>query len=228
MAGKADDRLPARHILITGGTGSGKTMWVKRCSSIQETRIQLLWDPDASHNARHITRPRAYLRAVRDGLRSGLKMRLGLSTVATELNFQYWCAIVWAACCCSRPIVAVIEELAEVTGPGKARGNWQTLLNRGRKYAVQIVAISQRPQEIDKTTLTQCSTKVTGTLDRDVDRVLMARELSVDPARIVALRTDNALNRLNYLVLQPGQPTVGQIINPRRPRSFSLPVRSMQ
>lgn len=216
MPGKHDDRLPARHILVTGGTGSGKTTWVKRQPELREAPITLLWDPDRSHYALHLDSRARFLRTVRDGIASGKKLRAALAVEATEDNFQFFCEVVWAAACSTRPMVVIVEELAEVTQAGKARGHWQTLLNRGRKYGVQIVAISQRPQEIDKTTLTQCATKVTGALDRHVDRQVMARELSTTPERIEQLRADNRPGRLNYLVLKPGGAVEHQTLNPTR------------
>ena len=224
MPGKHDDRLPANHILVTGGTGSGKTTWVRKCKTLSGAKIQLLWDPDRSHYAVHLASKPQFLRGVRDGIRSGKPVRLALSVDATEDNFQWFCNVVWAACCASRPMVVVVEELAEVTQPGKAKGAWQTLLNRGRKYGVRIVAISQRPQEIDKTTLTQCSTKVTGALDRHVDRQVMARELSTTPEKIEELRQLNGPGRLSYLILQPGAGVAFQQINPKGRHTFTLPL----
>ncbi len=223
MPGRSDDRLPAQHILLTGGTGSGKTTWVKNCREIANAPRVLLWDPDRSHRARHFSNRRAYLKHVRAALASGLKVRAAYVPPgdSTEEEFHWWCSVVWAACCASRPMVAIVEELHEVTNAGKARGMWKTLLNRSRKYGVQIVAISQRPQEIDKTTLTQCSTKVTGILDRDADRVVMAKELSVSPDRIFNLRSTGK-PELRYLVLRPGDVAKEQKINPVRPGKFSL------
>lgn len=222
MPGRHDDSLPARHMLITGGTGSGKTTFVRKCADIQRCPRILLWDPDKSHYALHIDNPRQYLNALRAGIRKGASFRLALSMEANESNFDLFCNLVWAAACASRPMVVVIEELAEVTNAGKARGTWQTLLNRGRKYGLQLVAISQRPQEIDKTTLTQCSTKVTGALDRHVDRQVMARELSTTPQEIERLRARNDGRHLHYLVLKPGGTVSQQRINPKSGPMFSL------
>lgn len=212
MAVKADDRLPAKHMLITGGTGSGKTTYVKRDKEIQKASRKVLWDPDKSHRAVHIASIPAFARELSKAIKSGKKFNLALAVEATEENFQDFCKVIWAACCCTRPMVCVVEELAEVTNSGQARGAWKTLLNRSRKYGVQIVSITQRPQEIDKTTLTQSGTKVTGTLDRHIDRKRMAEELSVPVERIEKLRELNKPKTLNYLVLRAGQVTQNEQI----------------
>jgi len=222
MPGKQNDSLPAQHMLVTGGTGSGKTTLVRKEQTIAGAQIQLLWDPDRSHYALHLPSQWQFLKAVREGIHSRQRVRLALTVDATEENFEFFCQVVWAACCSTRPMTVIVEELAEVTNPGKARLHWATLLNRGRKYGVRLVAISQRPQEIDKTTLTQCSTKVTGALDRHVDRQVMARELSTSPEAIERLRAENAPGKLNYLVLTPGGECRQITLNPAGRQKITL------
>lgn len=213
MPRKADESLRARHVIITGGTGSGKSTVVKNNQEIKKAQIVVFWDPDETHGAHYCRSVIEFGRALSQGIKSGKKIRLGLAVEATEENFQKFCRIVWGASCASRPIVCVVEELHEVTGSGQARGMWKTLLNRGRKFAVMIVAISQRPQEIDKTTLSQCGTKITGLLDREKDRKVISEELGVTVAELRQLNAVDLNRERHYYMIEPGQVKAKLVIN---------------
>jgi hypothetical protein len=66
--------------------------------------------------------------------------------------FDAFCrvALLWARL---RPCVIVVEELAEVTSPGKAPTAWGELLRWARKLGSTVYGITQRPAESDKTLL---------------------------------------------------------------------------
>lgn len=56
-----------------------------------------------------------------------------------------------------KPVLFIAEELADLTQPGKATGGWGELTRAGRGIGNDAMAITQRIQEIDKTTATQAS-----------------------------------------------------------------------
>lgn len=89
--------------------------------------------------------------------------------------------------------VVVVEELSWVTHPGKAPDGWLELVTGGLKYGIDIVSITQRPAESDKTALSQATVIRCFQMERADDVRYMAKELRVDVARV------DALKRLEYL-----------------------------
>ena len=88
----------------------------------------------------------------------------------------------------SRPVTAIIEEIADVTRQGKASPPWGTLSRRGRKYGVQFYAVTQRPAEIDKTAYGQCSRVWSGRMFGEGDQKRAAALTGVRIDAIKALR----------------------------------------
>lgn len=85
--------------------------------------------------------------------------------------------------------VTMVEELAWITSPGKAPAGWHELVTGGLKFGADLVAITQRPSESDKTALSQATLIRCFQLDRPSDRKYMAAELDVDVARVAALKS---------------------------------------
>ena len=46
--------------------------------------------------------------------------------------------------------LVVVEEIGDVVAPGHSGRGWGTLVSAGLKYGISIVALTQRPQRIDK------------------------------------------------------------------------------
>lgn len=91
------------------------------------------------------------------------------------------------------PCVVIAEELAWVTNPSKAPRGWLELVTGGLKYGIDILSITQRPAESDKTALSQASIVRCFQQERHDDAKYMAKELRVDQSRI------DALERLHYI-----------------------------
>lgn len=72
-------------------------------------------------------------------------------------EFDFWAGCVQYAGRYCGPLACVAEELADVTTPSKAPGNWGVLLRRGLKRGITIYAISQRWAEADKTAVGNAS-----------------------------------------------------------------------
>lgn len=86
------------------------------------------------------------------------------------------------------PCSVVAEELADVTTPGKAPDGWGNLVRQGLGYGINIYAVTQRPAESDKTVMGNWTYLHTHHMTRHRDRVRMAEEMDIDPAKIQALR----------------------------------------
>jgi hypothetical protein len=86
------------------------------------------------------------------------------------------------------PATIVVEELAWSTSPGKAPAGWHELVTGALKYGVNLVSITQRPQESDKTALSQADIVRCFALDRPTDQKYMAGEMGIDAAELAALQ----------------------------------------
>lgn len=170
-----DKRHTKPHVVVVaGGSGTGKTAWVSaEIRRLQPKRV-LVWDvkgeysragffsvTTASELAHMCARARCGWIAFVPGLLCNTKV------------FGFWsrCALAWGSC------VAIAEETADVTSPGKAPPGWGELVRRGRDRHVWIYAITQAPSESDKTVMRNHTLIHCGALKRDPDRAYMAREM---------------------------------------------------
>ncbi|MDF2185455.1 DUF87 domain-containing protein [Grimontia hollisae] len=179
---RIDTALTAQHEYICGTTGAGKSSHVKRV--IDNASRVAVFDPDDEYSELkgfvRVDSARAFL----DHLYRYPKGALKIAYVAEgSAAFDFWCNAVfaWGRC------VAVAEEIADVTSPAKAPPAWGRLLRRGRKRAIKIMAVTQRPAEADKTALSQAAIIRTGLLGRDADRVSVAREMNINPEALAGL-----------------------------------------
>jgi hypothetical protein len=173
----------ARSVMVCGGSGTGKSAWVKQ--QIAKTKRLLIWDTEGEY----LDLPKVQAVQGQRALTSLLlRHPVGPARIAyvprTLKDFEFWarCALAWKNC------TVVAEELADVTTPGKAQDGWGQLVRKGRKHGVEIYAITQRPAESDKTvignaTLTHCCA-----MKRAKDRDYMAAEMNCDRTLMNALK----------------------------------------
>lgn len=138
--------------VIAGASRSGKTAWTLR--QVKAKKRIIAWDPEDQWSQvrgfTKITTRAALLAAIK---RPG---PLKLAYVAggdLKAEFDFCCACVMYAGRYVEPLDFIAEELADVTTPSKAPGNWGILLRRGLKRGITIFAISQRWAEADKTAI---------------------------------------------------------------------------
>lgn len=177
---KVDSSLKARHVLVTGDTGSGKTAWTKQ--QIAKVTRLLIWDPDDEYG----DMPRVERFESRPELLEKLKTRKRgrFAFVSHDMAaFDWWCraAFAWGDC------VAVADEIADVTSPGKAPPGWGKLVRRGRKRGIQVYGITQRPAESDKTIWTQAAEFHVGMMPDTDSCSYVARRLGLEVERIQGL-----------------------------------------
>lgn len=85
-------------------------------------------------------------------------------------------------------VTVIVEELADVTSPGKAPPGWGVIVRRGLRYGPQLYAVTQRPSESDKTVMGNASIFHCHSMARADDARYMAREMRIDQEKIDALR----------------------------------------
>lgn len=187
MAFNRDTSLPARHRLVLGATGAGKSQLVR--ALVPSRGIRLLgWDVDEDHEGHHFESWPAYTKAVARALAKPNPFRLLWAGDASVERFEEWCRLAFIALDGRRPTELVIEELADVSpSAGKATPNFGTLIRRARKYNGGLTMVSQRGTEISKTVYTQSREIWIGRQETtDIGR--MSKLAAVSPARLEAVQ----------------------------------------
>jgi hypothetical protein len=181
---KTDD---GRLIVVGGASRSGKTVHVKKRTKA-DRRI-VAWDPEDQWSQesgyRKITTRAELMKAIQ----SPGHMRLAF-VAGGELKdeFNFWAGAVYYAGRYIAPLVAIAEELADVTTPSKAPGHWGILLRRGLKRGITIYAISQRWAEADKTAIGNASEFVLFRQSSGDDVLYLSRKTRVPVSDLEALR----------------------------------------
>lgn len=170
--------MTARIVAVAGASQSGKTSFV--IAEIAGAPRVFAWDPDeefAKLPGWRMVTTRADL--------ARLAVTPGACKVAFVVDpggdvkaaFGWWARCMFTAAELHGEMIAIADELADVTTTSKAPPHWGTLVRRGLKRGVTIIAISQRWAEADKTALGNAS------------EVVMFRQSSADDVRYLAKKT---------------------------------------
>jgi len=176
-------------IFVCGRRRSGKSSWVKEY--IYMRRRLLVWDYTGEY-AREIsdivpvTGRESLLRALKSTKGAG---RFAFNGSRKEFDFFCRCALAWGRCC------LVVEELASLTGAGKAADNWGDVVRLSGHKHLEIVGIAQRMAEIDKTIVGNVSRIIVFPMGRNADRVSMDLELDVGIDKLAALKTGHYIEK---------------------------------
>jgi hypothetical protein len=126
----------------------------------------------------------------------GLPQRIAYTGPVTVEHFISFCklAFVWLK---SHPhSTLVVDELSDVTNPGKATRGWGEIVRKHRKFLYgRVFAITQRPAESDKSIMGNATKIHVGPMNLESDEDYMAKYLRVPAAEIAAL------NDLEYIEL---------------------------
>lgn len=176
-----------RLYVIAGASRSGKTAWTRKQTA--NARRVFVWDPEDQWaqlpTYRKITNRAALLEAAK------APGPLRVAYVAggdLKSEFDFWAGCVMYAGRYIEPLDAVAEELADVTTPSKAPGNWGILLRRGLKRGINIWAISQRWSEADKTAVGNASDFVLFRMSSGDDVRYMSRKTRLSETGLELLK----------------------------------------
>ena len=196
---KIDTSRKAKIVLVAGSSGSGKSAWTKK--QITRAARLIVWDIEGEYS--DTIKGIKTINKISDLARELKKTVRGkFAFVGNKGDFDAFCRCVfaWGDCVC------VVEELAGVTTPAKAPDAWHTLVSRGRKYGIEIFAITQRPAESDKTIFGNATVIHVGRLTRGSDRAYMAREMDLPQAELDALKPLEWIERY-----QSGEKKAGKV-----------------
>lgn len=172
--------------VVTGASRTGKTTWTEH--QTHDSRRLLVWDSADEWSWRFRCQRIETVFALAQAVKPGAPpARIAFCVPATPENFAAFCRLAWVYI---RADIGdlVVEELADVTSPGKAPTFWGEIIRKGLRYGPSIYALTQRPSESDKTVFGNASVLHTHQMDRVDDGKHMARELRCDQKLVDALR----------------------------------------
>ncbi|MHB1938684.1 MAG: hypothetical protein ACYCOR_19195 [Acidobacteriaceae bacterium] len=132
-------------------------------------------------------------------------------------EFAYFCEAVHAAAGMHRGYTVVVEELADVTSPGKAPDAWGVIIRRGRDRAMRVLGVTQRPSESDKTIMGNRTLLVCFQLPREQDAAYIAREFAVPDVALTTKKIQGLERYCHYVQVSGGFVGVRDGRFPRRP-----------
>lgn len=181
------ETVDGRLYVIGGASRSGKTAWTVK-EVAKQARV-IVWDAEEQWATlpgfKKITTRAELLKAIH--LKGNARLAFVPSGDLKSL-FDLWagCAYYWGRYHGGCHVVA--EELADVTSPGKAPGNWGLLIRRGLKRGVSIYAISQRWAEADKTAIGNASQFVCFRMSSTLDIAYVAKRTRINADEMLGLK----------------------------------------
>ena len=183
-----------------GASGSGKTAW--SLQQVPRSAPLLVWDSTGAWwrtlGLRKVRSIQELAQLVIQDMRGEHPGLLRVSYVGPidEKHFESFCALAWVWLRSSKQNWLVVEELSDVTSPGKAPRSWGAICRKNRyEGGWCVIAITQRPQESDKTILGNCALIHCGRMNTHRDRKYMTEILDVDPSEVEALQDLDYLHR---------------------------------
>lgn len=179
-----DPSLANENVLIVGASGSGKSAFLRQTIDFKQPRI-VAWDPDEDYRLPRVKSMAAFERLVK---RSGFgPIRCALTVQPNEDNFERYAQLVFAILHQAAPMAVICDEIADVTRVSKATEHWGQLCRKIRKYGGKLYAITQRPQECDKTIMNQVEYTWCGALKTMASYKYMAGEMGISVADLQSI-----------------------------------------
>jgi hypothetical protein len=174
----------ARIWAVIGASGSGKSAFVKTALlKPKASRDRLIvWDYMREYGgltAHQVTDIPSLVELVK-AKRFAVAFQPSFDARQRAREFDHFCRIGYALGDCTM----VVEELAFVTMPSFAPPAWSMVTCTGRHKGLTVIGCSQRPAQIDKNFLGNCSTVHCGRLNDANDVRVMARCLGVEEGEL--------------------------------------------
>lgn len=180
-AKRQDATLPNQNIIIIGASGSGKSSFLRKQVNFKQKRI-IAWDPEEDYK---LPRVRSMADFKKLCIKAGFgAIRVAVTVEPTEENFELFAQLAFAIAHAKAPMMILCDEIADVTRVSKASFHWGQLCRKVRKYGGTLCAITQRPQECDKTIFNQVRFKWCGALGSQASYKSMADEMDVPVAEL--------------------------------------------
>jgi hypothetical protein len=162
---------------VIGKSRSGKTLWTSR--QVDVVRRLLVWDFKGEWSLRYRCRRITSLHELGACVKPGApaeRLAFCAPGMTNREMFDRFCrlAYVWLQVDLG---TLVIEETASVTSPSKAPAAYGDILRMGLGFGCDIYALTQRPQESDKTAYGNATVLHCHMMQTDDDQSYVARKL---------------------------------------------------
>jgi hypothetical protein len=175
-------RNDAHIIAVIGASGTGKSSHIKG-ELLKKPKRLLIWSPlEKTDNygqfcggvvVHKITDLIAQVKAKQKAI---VFVPSGKDSEVKK-QFDLFCRIVWNL----EGATVLVEELSRVTMPSWAPPAWKNLSTAGRHQGLTIIGVSQRPSQIDKDFLGNCTEIRCYRVNYDNDAKVMADALGLQP-----------------------------------------------
>lgn len=184
---------------VIGGTGTGKTYWMRQELRRRNPPRLLVWDPEADlSDLGDVTVSAGEIRSLVQ-LTAGDRWRIvyvpPFNRQLAERAFNVFCRVAFMRAEQGKYPLVVVDELSTVVRAGSAPDYWTACVSRGRKRGMAIMAASQRPARIDKDFWSQATRIRCTALGYLEDQKAMAAALGRPLEDVASLQGFEALER---------------------------------
>jgi hypothetical protein len=201
-------RPDGEAFLVCGSRGSGKSAWTtQQCAGAERL---LVWDSVGEWSRNGIVTPvdtitELQLLIKADAVNPGPfrygytgPIRIEWKEDGRSRSVEYFppfCKLAYVWMKAAPSSVLVVEELSDVTSPGKAPQGWGEIVRKGRHLGGSIYGLTQRPAESDKTLAGNADVIHCGRLSFPADRKTLAEYLDVPVDKITKLPSLHYIER---------------------------------
>lgn len=178
----------ANIIAVIGASGTGKSSYIKG-ELLKKYKRLLIWSPlektdnyAAFCSGVVVTKITDFVAQIKAGTKAIVFVPSG-NDAAVKKQFDFFCRVVWEI----NGAHVLVEELSRVTMASWAPPAWKNLSTAGRHQGLTIIGTSQRPANIDKDFLGNCTEIRCYRVNYDSDAKVMADSLGLP----VEYKTEN-------------------------------------
>jgi hypothetical protein len=177
---KGGSQNSADIIAVIGASGTGKSSYIKG-DLLKRYKRLLIWSPlektdnYAAFCGGTVTTKITDLVAEVKAKTKAIVFVPSGNDAAVKKQFDLFCRVVWELEGCT----VLVEELSRVTMPSWAPPAWKNLSTAGRHQGLRIIGTSQRPAQIDKDFLGNCTEVRCYRVNYDADAKVMADTLGM-------------------------------------------------
>lgn len=178
---------------VAGARGTGKTAYVvQKINRVKPKRL-MVWDYKHDRSLEGIgANVHDLATLAKSANERAFKLRYLVDHGQDiDRQFHWFCTIAWEAGC----LLMFVDELPEVSRPGRPPPVWKKCINVGRDYSTEdgarkwlsIMAAAQRPAECDKSIISNADIIHSGRLTFLEDAKQMAKTIGCKPQDLMTL-----------------------------------------